>query len=193
MKSICVYCASNDNLHEDYKEGARIVGKEIASRGIRIVYGGARVGLMGIVANSALEHGGEVTGVFPKFMSEQELVHEGLTELIVVETMHERKAKMAELSDAMIALPGGVGTLEEIVEVMTWANLGLHNKPLGFLNIREFYTPLMSFFKKMDDEGFLRFSAEDPLTNSIYSKSTKDRLYYHHDDVKMLLDLLVKR
>ncbi len=156
MKSICVFCGSSYGALEAYGKAATETGQAIAARGYRLVYGGAKVGLMGTVADAALAAGGEVIGVLPQSLQEKELAHEGLTELHLVGSMHERKALMADLSDAFIALPGGVGTLEEIFEVWTWGQLGYHRKPCGFLNIEGYYNQLISFLDHQTQEGFTR-------------------------------------
>ncbi|MED4164446.1 TIGR00730 family Rossman fold protein [Halalkalibacterium halodurans] len=152
---IAVFCGSSNGASDVYKEGARQLGKELARRGITLVYGGASVGIMGAVADSVLEAGGEVIGVMPRLLEEREISHPHLTKLIVVETMHERKAKMAELADGFLALPGGPGTLEEFFEIFTWAQIGLHQKPCGLLNINHYFDPLVDLFHHMSDEQFL--------------------------------------
>ena len=156
MKSICVFCGSSYGTRETYADAARATGRVIADQGYTLVYGGARVGLMGTVADAALEAGGKVIGVLPKALEDKEIGHEGLTELHLVGSMHERKAKMADLSDAFIALPGGVGTLEEIFEVWTWGQLGYHKKPCGFLNIDGYYDHLIRFLDHQTDQGFTK-------------------------------------
>lgn len=156
MKSICVFCGSNFGTRLEYEMAARTTGAAIAASGLALVYGGAKVGLMGAVADGALAAGGRVIGVLPKALQEKELAHEGLSELHIVTSMHERKAKMAELADGFIALPGGAGTLEEIFEVWTWGQLGFHSKPLGFLNTEGFYNGLLSFLDHQTGEGFMK-------------------------------------
>ncbi|MVO99940.1 TIGR00730 family Rossman fold protein [Paenibacillus lutrae] len=156
MKSIAVFCGSSNGASAVYKEGAAALGKELAKRGITLVYGGASVGLMGAVADAVLAEGGKVIGVIPQMLQTREIAHTNLTELIVVESMHERKAKMEQLSDGFLALPGGPGTLEEFVEIYTWAQLGLHRKPFGLLNIQDYYEPLVKFFDHMTNEQFLQ-------------------------------------
>jgi len=155
MKRIAIFCGSkkgNDHLHE---KAAHELGMTLAKENIEIVYGGGNVGLMGILANAALENDGKVIGVIPEKLYEMEVAHMGLTKLYRVETMHERKAMMAELSDGFIALPGGIGTMEEIMEVMTWAQIGYHDKPCAFLNSNGFYDNLVKFFQDMEKTGFL--------------------------------------
>lgn len=156
MRKIAVFCGSSDGTSVEYKEAAKRLGQELARRNIGLVYGGASVGVMGAIADAVLENGGHVTGIMPRFLEEREISHKGLTELIVVESMHERKAKMAELADGFIMLPGGPGTLEEFFEIFTWAQLGLHQKPFGFLNVNRYYDPLLTLFDHMVKEGFLQ-------------------------------------
>lgn len=153
---ICVFCGSNTGTDPAYADAARQLGQLFAREGIGLVYGGGSVGLMGELADAVLAAGGEVTGVIPHALWAREIGHRGLTDLRIVDTMHERKAMMADLSDAFIALPGGLGTLEEIFEIWTWAQLGLHPKPLGFLDVNGFYAPLMVFLDRAVRERFLR-------------------------------------
>ncbi|WP_242335865.1 MULTISPECIES: TIGR00730 family Rossman fold protein [Anaeromyxobacter] len=156
MKRICVFCGSSPGINGSYVAMAQEVGRALARRGLGLVYGGGSVGLMGAVASAALEAGGEVDGVIPRALLARELGHGGLTRQHVVGSMHERKAKMAELSDAFLALPGGMGTLEELSEILTWAQLGLHAKPCGLLDVAGYYRPLISYFDHAVTEGFLR-------------------------------------
>ncbi len=156
MKSICVFCGSNPGNDPIYADAARAMGAEIARRGLVLVYGGGAVGLMGIVADAALAAGGEVHGIIPRALREKEVGHYGLTRLEVVETMHIRKARMAELSDGFIAMPGGIGTFEELFEIWTWGQLGIHDKPLAFLNVAGFYDPLAIFLDNTVEAGFLK-------------------------------------
>lgn len=156
MKRIAVYCASSSGADTRFKETAIQLGAELAKQGIELVYGGAKVGLMGAVADGTLNNGGQVIGVLPHFLAEKELAHEGLTELILVDTMHERKAKMADLCDGFITLPGGFGTMEELFEVLTWAQLGLHHKPIAILNIGGYYDSLITFVETMIAGGLLK-------------------------------------
>ncbi|WP_445374300.1 LOG family protein [Photorhabdus tasmaniensis] len=155
MKSIAVYCGSSLGLSEIYKENVIIFAKELVRRDITLIYGGASVGIMGTVANTVLEEGGKVIGVIPTLLEEREISHKNLTELYVVETMHQRKNKMIELAEGFVALPGGFGTLEEFSKVFTWSQIGLHTKPCGILNINNFYGPLIAMINKMVDEQFL--------------------------------------
>ena len=155
MKSICVFCGSADSLHPDYLTGARDMGRLLARRGIRVVYGGGKTGLMGAVADGALEAGGEVIGVIIPSMHTAPLAHMGVTSMEVTPTMHARKARMHELSDAFIALPGGYGTFDELFETITWSQTGAHAKPIGLLNIRNYYAPLLAAIDHAVAEGFV--------------------------------------
>jgi uncharacterized protein (TIGR00730 family) len=152
---ICVFCGSRDGALADYVAQAEALGKALVGAGHGLVYGGAQVGLMGAVANAVLHSGGEATGVIPSALSKKEIAHDGLTELHVVDSMHERKALMNELSDAFIAMPGGGGTLEELFEVFTWAQLGIHHKPIGLLNVAGFYDKLLAFVDHAVSQQFL--------------------------------------
>lgn len=156
MERLAVFCGSSIGASEAYKEGAFQLGKELVKRNITLVYGGSNIGIMGVVADTVLEGGGKVIGVLPRFLEEREISHPHLTELHRVETMHERKAKMAELVDGFIVLPGGAGTLEEFFEVFTWAQIGLHQKPIGLLNINGYYDPLVHLFDHMVQEQFMQ-------------------------------------
>jgi hypothetical protein len=153
---VCVFCGSNAGRDPLYVEAARNLGQLFAREGVGLVYGGGSVGLMGEVADAVLAAGGEVTGVIPHALWAREVGHRGLTDIRIVDTMHERKAMMADLADAFIALPGGLGTLEEIFEIWTWAQLGLHAKPMGFLDVNGFYAPLMQFLDRAVREQFVR-------------------------------------
>ncbi|HWQ84652.1 MAG TPA: TIGR00730 family Rossman fold protein [Anaerolineales bacterium] len=155
IATICVYCGSADHLHPEYLDSARRMGEVIAMRKIRLVFGAGATGLMGAVADGALEAGGEVTGVIPEYFNTPQLCHPRLTHLEVVETIHLRKARMAELADAFIALPGGFGTFEEFFEILTWAQIGLHQKPIGLLNVRGYFNPLLNMIDHARDEGFI--------------------------------------
>lgn len=155
MKRIAVYCGSNKGARPAYAAAAENLGTQLAQRGIELVYGGGCVGLMGILADAALKNGGHVIGVIPEKLVLKEVVHEKLPDLRVVKTMHERKALMAELSDAFIALPGGMGTLEELFEILAWAQLRFHQKPCGLLNVEKFYDPLLSFLDHAVSERFI--------------------------------------
>ena len=156
VTSLCVYCGSSSGEHPEYAEQARAFGAEMARRDITLVYGGGNVGLMGVVADGVLACGGKVIGVIPRQLVDREVAHAGLTELQVVDTMHQRKTRMFELSDAFVALPGGFGTLDEMFEMLTWSQLGLHSYPCAFLDVRGYYAPLRSMMDHMVGEGFVR-------------------------------------
>ena len=156
MKSVCVFCGGNPGARPSYRTAAERLGEALAARGLTLVYGGASVGLMGAVADAALARGGRVVGVLPEFMTAREVGHEGLTELLLVGSMHERKAEMAARADAFVALPGGYGTLDELFEVLTWAQLGLHHKPCALLDVDGYYAPLVAFLDRAAAEGLLR-------------------------------------
>jgi uncharacterized protein (TIGR00730 family) len=155
-KSICVFAGSSLGAAPEFAGAARELGREIASRGFRLVYGGARTGLMGVVAEAALAASGQVTGVIPSFLEDREVAHRGLSELVVVSSMHERKETMARMSDGFVALPGGFGTLDEFFEVLTWAQLGLHDKPCGLLDVGGYYQSLLAFMDRAVAEGFVK-------------------------------------
>jgi uncharacterized protein (TIGR00730 family) len=156
IRSVAVFCGSSLGATPAYAALARATGRAIAERGLTTVYGGGNVGLMGVLADAALDAGGRVIGVIPRALAEREVAHDGLTALVVVESMHERKAAIAERSDAFLALPGGLGTLEEFCEILTWSQLGIHRKPMGLLNANGFYDPLIAMMDRMKDEGFVR-------------------------------------
>ncbi|BCJ87072.1 LOG family protein [Effusibacillus dendaii] len=156
MKRICVFAGSNLGTHPDYRQSAVRLGEEIVKNGLELVYGGSKVGLMGEVANKVLEHGGRVIGVMPTGLFRGELVHTDLSELIEVKDMHERKAVMGKLADAYIALPGGLGTFEELFEAASWSQLGIHQKPIGVLNIADYYTPLIGMIEHAVNAGFVK-------------------------------------
>ena len=156
IRRICVYCGANVGARPVYAEAARRLGELLGAQKLGLVYGGGNVGLMGVVADAALAAGAEVLGVIPQALVARELGHQGITELRVVETMHERKAVMAELADAFVALPGGLGTLDELFEAMTWAQLGLHQKPIGLLEVDGFFAPLVAYLDRAATEGFVR-------------------------------------
>ncbi len=155
MKTICVYCGSNPGILPEYLSEARNLGKLLAERKIGLVYGGSNVGIMGALADAVLADGGEVTGVIPNFLIDKEVAHHGLDDLRVVDSMHERKMLMAELADAFIAMPGGLGTLEEMFEALTWAQLGLHRKPCGLLNVAGFFDHLVRFLDHAVTQRFI--------------------------------------
>jgi len=155
MKSICVFCGSSDSVHADYLSAARFVGRTLAESGIRLIYGGGKTGLMGAVADGTLEAGGEVVGIIIPSMNTQALAHIGLTQMDVVQGMHARKARMHELSDGYIAMPGGLGTFDELFETITWAQTGAHEKPVGLFNVRYYYAPLLAAIDHAVAEGFI--------------------------------------
>ena len=156
MKRVCIYCGSSPGSLPEYAAAARHCGTVLAERGLTVVYGGGNVGLMGILADAALAAGGEVIGIIPRRMIARELGHAGVTSLIPVDSMHQRKQKMADLADAFLALPGGIGTMEELFEALTWLQLGIHNKPVGLLNVAGFYDRLMQFLAYMQEQCFLK-------------------------------------
>ncbi|WP_369379997.1 TIGR00730 family Rossman fold protein [Lysinibacillus fusiformis] len=163
MNSIAVFCGSSIGASDAYREGAVQLGKELAKRQITLIYGGASVGIMATVADTVLQEGGKVIGVIPTLLEEREIAHQQLTELIVVNTMHERKSKMMELADGFIALPGGPGTLEEFFEVFTWNQIGLIQKPCAIFNIEQYFDLLISFFDHMQQEQFLKVQYREAL------------------------------
>jgi len=156
LARICVYCGSNAGMNPRYAQAARELGGLLTTRGLGLVYGGGKVGLMGILADAALAGGGEVIGVIPEALRAREVGHTGLTELRIVETMHERKALMEDLADAFVALPGGLGTLDELFEILTWAQLGMHHKPCGLLDVDGYFQPLLAWLDQATSEGFVR-------------------------------------
>ncbi|TJZ62360.1 TIGR00730 family Rossman fold protein [Sphingobacterium olei] len=163
MNSISIFCASSPGFDESWMEAARHVGEYLASKKITLVYGGGRVGLMGAVADGALAKHGKVIGVIPKFLNSKEIAHSGVTDLICVDTMHERKTIMDDMSEGIIALPGGFGTLEELFEMITWAQLGLHQKPVGILNTNGIYDHLIAFINHLVQVGFLKKENQEML------------------------------
>lgn len=169
MKSICVFSGSSPGRRPEYREAAIELGNELVTRQLRLVYGGANVGLMAVVANTVLKHGGHVTGVIPKSLVEKEVAHNDLTDLRVVNSMHERKALMADLADGFVALPGGMGTLEELCEILTWAQLGLHAKPFGLLDVCDYFGHLRQFFSHMIEECFLKSEYEELVLASSHA------------------------
>lgn len=176
IRSVCVFCGSSHGFAPEYAATAKEMGQSIAARGWTLVYGGGNVGLMGVVADAALEAGGKVIGVIPEALLARELGHLGLTELRVVNTMHERKAMMADLSDAFIALPGGIGTFEEFFEVLTWAQLGIHRKPCGMLNTRSYYQPVIDLLENSVQEGFLKADHQQMVLTSATVEDLLGRL-----------------
>lgn len=174
LKSIAVFCGSSSGNDPKILQQVGNLGKSLANRNIDLVYGGSKLGLMGQLANSVLEHNGKVMGVIPDFLISKELVHTGITELHITKTMHERKLKMHELSDGIIVLPGGFGTMEEFFEMLTWGQLGLHQKPIGMLNSCGFYDSLLQFFHQMVEKNFLK---EINLKLLIVSNNSEDLLF----------------
>jgi uncharacterized protein (TIGR00730 family) len=176
MNRICIFCGSSTGVRSEYAGAAEAMGRALLRHGIGLVYGGGCVGLMGTVADAVMSGGGEVIGVIPEALVTRELAHGDITQLIIVHSMHDRKAKMAELADAFIALPGGYGTFEEFCEILTWAQLGLHRKPCGILNVNNYYEPLLRLFDNAVAEGFLR--------------PANRRLVIEEKDPSRLLDML---
>jgi len=193
MKRITVFCGSSFGTEDIYRSQAMALGKSLAQKGIELVYGGANVGLMGTVADGVLSEGGRVTGVLPHFLQSKEIAHEGLTELILVDSMHERKTKMNDLCDGVIALPGGFGTLEEFFEMLTWAQLGLHKKPIAVLNIDGFYDALNVLIQVMVDKGFLKAVNQEMLlvSDNIDELLTKMSEYVAPEVGKWILKKMV--
>jgi uncharacterized protein (TIGR00730 family) len=176
LRRICVFCGSSSGTREVYKQAAQAVGQLLCQRGIELVYGGGHVGLMGVVADACLNEGGRVIGVIPQALADKEVAHTGLTELRIVGSMHERKAVMADLSDAFVSLPGGFGTWEEFFEVLTWAQLGIHRKACGVLNVNGYYDPLIEMADRALSEGFLREGHRDLLLSDADPERLLDRL-----------------
>jgi uncharacterized protein (TIGR00730 family) len=176
VRRVCVFCGASSGRRTAYAEAARAFGAAAAARGLGIVYGGGRVGLMGAVADGALTHGGEVVGVIPQELVDRELAHGGLTELHVVGSLHERKALMADLADGFVALPGGFGTLDELMEQLTWSQLGLHAKPVGLLDVEEYWRPLISLARRATEEGFVREADLESIAVAVEPDALLDRL-----------------
>lgn len=176
LQRVCVYCASNDGVRSEYLAAARQMGTMIAQRGYALVYGGGGTGLMGALANATLAAGGEVIGVMPHALVQREAAHQGLTALHVVDSMHERKAMLAEMADAFIALPGGLGTLEEFFETWTWAQLGVHHKPVGLLDVAQYWQSLVTMLNHMEAEGFMRGTPQEWLVMETDPAHLLDRL-----------------
>lgn len=187
MKSICVFCGSSDSVHTDYLSAARTMGITLAERGIQLIYGGGKTGLMGAVADGAIEAGGEVIGIIIPSMNTKALAHDGITHMDVTLDMHARKARMHALADGYIAMPGGYGTFDELFETLTWAQTGAHEKPVGLLDVRNYYTPLCAAIDHAVNEGFIFHEHR----NALFSDSDPNKLldamagYNHpHDAVK---------
>lgn len=166
MNSICVFCGSNYGESEEYKNTAEKLGWFLSEKNTTLIYGGGKVGLMGSVANSALQTGGEVVGIIPEFLRDKEIAHQGLTNLIVVDSMHSRKQKMNEMADGFIVLPGGYGTYEEMFEVLSWGQIGMHKKPVGLLNVDGFFDPLIKMLEHTVEKGFARPENLDLILSS---------------------------
>jgi uncharacterized protein (TIGR00730 family) len=176
MQSLCVFCGSAFGIAPSFVTATQTFARACVQRGIRVVYGGASVGLMGTLADTVLEAGGEIVGVIPRALVDREIAHRGLTRLFTVDTMHARKAKMAELADAFVALPGGIGTLEEFFEVWTWGQLGIHHKPYGLLNVDDYYTPLIEFLDHARRAGFIRAAQRDRVAVASDSNTLLDAI-----------------
>ncbi len=181
MKKIAVYCGSKIGNDPEYAKAATALGQKLVEQKIELVYGGGAIGLMGVIAEAMLERGGRVTGVIPEKLYEMEVAHMGLTELYRVKTMHERKALMADLSDGFIALPGGIGTLEELTEVMTWAQIGYHTKPCALLNVNGYYDHFISFFDQMESKGFLYLPINEQLIIESDVETLMQRMLHQTD------------
>ncbi|MCX2492286.1 TIGR00730 family Rossman fold protein [Pedobacter sp. PF22-3] len=184
LKSVCVYCGSNFNGDAKLRDAIKQLAETLVKQQIRLVYGGGSVGVMGLLANDVLELGGLVTGVIPQFLMDKEVGHQNLTEMIVTENMHQRKQKMADLSDGFVILPGGFGTLEEFFEVLTWLQLGLHNKPIGVLNVGGFYDPLFAQMDMMVQSKFLKPANRD----LVFNEASAETLINKMDDFSAVPD-----
>lgn len=176
LERVCVYCGSSDRSNSTYFEAAARMGRELAGRSITLVYGGGGTGMMGKLADAVLENDGNVIGIIPQLFETPALLHSGLTELHVVGTMHERKARMAEFADAFIALPGGFGTFEELFEILTWSQIGLHRKPIGILNVNRYFDPLLTLINHARSEGFIYSEHQDLLIDEQEPAALLDRL-----------------
>lgn len=193
MKAICVFCGSSLGARSAYQKAAELLGKTLAERGLQLVYGGGNVGLMGVVADATLAAGGTVIGVIPEFLKNKEIAHPNLTQLHVVPSMHDRKALMAELADGFIALPGGFGTFEEFCEILTWAQLGLHQKPQGLLNVEGYYNSLLQLFNLAVEEKFLRADLRSIVLEATDPGSLLDQFaQYQPKTVEKWADLPVR-
>lgn len=176
MKSVTVFCGSSSGFRPEYEEAARELARHLISRQVQLVYGGGRVGLMGIIADEVMKNGGKVIGIIPESLDKKEVAHRGITELRIVSSMHERKAMMAELADGFIAMPGGIGTFEEFFEILTWAQLGFHEKPCGLLNVANYYDGLLSLCDNAVHEGFLRAEHRRLIIDETDSISLLERM-----------------
>jgi hypothetical protein len=180
MIRICVFCGSKTGHNRVYREAAEQLGKSLVERGLGLVYGGGSVGLMGVIANTVLAAGGAVTGVIPRMLATKELLHPAVHEMHVMDSMHARKARMAELSDAFIALPGGFGTFEELLEIVTWAQLGIHGKPIGVLNVAGYFDTLIQFIDHAIAEGFIKPRHRQLLFSAPAPATLLDQITQHH-------------
>ena len=179
METICVFCGSSDDIHPDFKLAGRLMGRVLAENGLRLVYGGGRSGVMGALADGALQAGGEVIGVIVKSMNTPALAHPGLTRLHVAADMHERKAHMHALADGFIALPGGLGTFDELLETLTWGQIGVHEKPVGLLNVRGYFDPLLALLLHAEREGFVFHEHREMLITATHPQVLLDALKKH--------------
>jgi uncharacterized protein (TIGR00730 family) len=179
VRRVCVFCGSNRGADPSYSLAARELGLELVRRGLGLVYGGASVGLMGVVADTVVDQGGEAIGIIPRSLRRREVAHQGLTELHEVESMHDRKALMADLSGGFVTLPGGYGTLDELAEALSWAQLGLHSKPVGLLDVGGFFSPLLAFFDRAVADGFLQQAHRDLLLVSRHPAALLDLMAAH--------------
>ena len=188
MKSVCVFCGSSMGFNSIFKDAAHELGEILAKENIRLVYGGGSIGLMGILADAVLENGGEVVGIIPQFLYDKEVGHDGNTELIIVDSMHERKQKMAELAHGFIAMPGGIGTMEELFEIFTWSQLDLIKKPIALYNVDHFYDELLQFFNKMVEEGFIKKCTVNTLikASNIHDIMEKMKTYHFTETPKRI-------
>lgn len=185
MKRVCVFAGSNAGTSPDFKEAAIQLGLELVKQNIEVVYGGSSIGLMGALANTMLENGGKVIGVMPAGLFRGEMVHQNLTQLFEVKDMHERKARMGELADAFIALPGGYGTLEEIFEVVSWGQIGIHSKPVGLLNINQYYNPLIDMISQGVKAGFIPSSHAELLSIDHTPEQLLQKLHHYQPPEKV--------
>jgi hypothetical protein len=179
MRRVCVFCGSKVGRNNLYRDAAEALGKVLVARGIGLVYGGGSVGLMGVIADTVIAAGGEVIGVIPEMLATTELLHTGVRDMHRMQSMHARKAKMAELSDAFIAMPGGYGTFEELLEMITWAQLGIHHKPVGLLNVAGYYGPLVQFVDHAIAEGFIKTKHRDLIVVADSPESLLDLILKH--------------
>lgn len=180
MKKICIYCGSSDKIHQVYLDAAYEMGQTVAQQGIAIIYGAGSTGMMGALANGALDAGGVVWGVIPKIFDTPQLSHKGLTHYEVTDTMHTRKARMADLADGFIALPGGLGTFEELFEIITWAQIGIHRKPIGLLNTNGYYDLLLGMVVHAEGEGFIYSEHRQLFSHAVTSADLLEQMEDHH-------------